>query len=330
MGFKKATPTKVRLKASFYGPPGSGKTFTSLLFAEALAAERGGRIAFVDTENGTKAYAMHIEKRPVHPDPFDFDVLHTRSLAATLEAVQGLKPDEHSVVVLDSMSHLWDAAREAWEEKNPGAKDIPLRAWAAIKKPYKDLMKWVVSSPFDVFIIGRQKHVFEEEDGKLRSVGVAMRAEGETQFEPDLCFRMYLEGERGEEAIPMLLCEKDRYGVLAGRRYSKPNGDTLRPLFPYLGTDAIPEENEEERLAADGDLMAQQDEKAAKKAQKSTTLFEEFQPRLRETTTAEELAAIAADLKKQKRYMTEGHLGALRVIYEARRQEIVNKSMPEV
>ena len=53
-GFRKASPEQAALKFAIYGPPGSGKTFTTLLVAEGLANIIGKRVAMVDTERGRR------------------------------------------------------------------------------------------------------------------------------------------------------------------------------------------------------------------------------------------------------------------------------------
>src|SRR3990167_11352513 len=100
-GFRKAKPEQAAIKLGLYGPPGSGKTFTALLCAEGLAKRSGGRVAYVDTERGTDFYAQAVGAREHHPAAFDFDAIYTRSLTETLEAVRGLDPKIHAVLVLD-------------------------------------------------------------------------------------------------------------------------------------------------------------------------------------------------------------------------------------
>ena len=47
--FRKAERKKAKLRLGIVGPAGSGKTYSSLLIAAGL----GGRIALIDTENGS-------------------------------------------------------------------------------------------------------------------------------------------------------------------------------------------------------------------------------------------------------------------------------------
>jgi hypothetical protein len=83
---------------------------------------------------------------------------------------------------------------------------IPLHAWGAIKKPYKELMHLLLSSPVHVLLCGRQGIDYSEDEasGELKSLGYRMRAEGETAYEPDVLLRLesYRPGKK-KPAIPV-------------------------------------------------------------------------------------------------------------------------------
>jgi hypothetical protein len=330
--FMKAKPQQARLKVSIYGPPGSGKTFSTLLMAEGLAKVRGKRIAYVDTERGTDFYAQAVKARKIHPEAFDFDAIYDRSIAEVSGAVYSLDPATHGIVVLDSISHLWEAAMEAYTGKKTKIDSIPMHAWGRIKKPYKDLIKFLIASPFDVFILGRQKNLFEknEETEELTKVGVAMRAEGETAYEPHICIRMEsrVNPEDTTDSIYVANVEKDRTGVLAGRRIKNPGFATVEPLLPLLGEVQAPAEDEDERVAKDSELLAKGDEKAAAKEEKSLSLFRELQPDVMSAPDLAALSAIADRIKKQKRYLLEEHEAALRETYKARRDKLMAEAAP--
>src|ERR1051325_2454543 len=116
-GFRKAKGEQAAIKMGVYGRPGSGKTFSSLLFAEGRARVSGKRVAYVDTERGTDFYAQAVPTRKVHPDAFDFDAIYTRSLTDVRRDVMKLDFDTYGVIVLDSVTHLWEAAIAAYEGK---------------------------------------------------------------------------------------------------------------------------------------------------------------------------------------------------------------------
>lgn len=328
----RAKPQQARLKVSIYGPPGSGKTFSTLLMAEGLAKVRGKRIAYVDTERGTDFYAQQVKSRKVHPEAFDFDALYERSIASVSEAVFALDPKEHGIVVLDSISHLWEAAMEAYSGKKTKIDSIPMHAWGRIKKPYKDLIKFLIASPFDVFILGRQKNLFEkdEETEELTKVGVAMRAEGETAYEPHICIRMESRQnpEDTTDSIYVANVEKDRTGVLAGRRIKNPGFATVEPLLPLLGEVQAPAEDEDERIAKDGELLAKGEEKAAAKEEKSRALFALLQGQIAGAGDLPALSKAADEVKKSKRYLLEEHESALREVYRSRRDKLMAEAAP--
>ncbi len=325
--FTKALPGRAPFKASFYGEQKTGKTTTAMLFAEALAARRGGRIAMIDTENGHTKLASAVPQREFHPHAFDFDVVPTRSLDDTLKACLSVDPKIHPCVLIDSMTHLWQAAFDAWESRNPG-KSPELKDWSDLKRTYKKIMRWLVTTPCDVLICGREKNVFEKgDDGKLTHAGVGMKAEGETQYEPDIVFhmmRLYTTGKQGEvEGTPALFCEGDRWGVLSGRTIAKPSGKTVEVYFPFIGDEAPQLEDADSVAERDGDAMEGATDKQAAKIEKSAGLLSDFQAKIQAASTVSDLGKLAEEIKKQKRYMIDEHLGAIRVYFEARRDQLV-------
>lgn len=275
-GFRKAKAEQAAVKMGIYGLAGSGKSFTSLLIAEGLAGLTNRRVAYVDTERGTDFYCKTVPERTVHPEAFDFDAMYGRSITDILEAVRSLDPAVYGVVVIDSISHVWDAAMAAYKGKKTSIGTIPLNAWHEIKRPYKELMTLLLSSPIHVIICGRQKNVLEDNaDGEMTKTGVAMRAEGETQYEPHICIRM--EATKASPKNPseiMAIIEKDRTGVLQGKIVLNPNFDKLiRPILPLLGDTQAAMETEEETGQRDAEAMVKQEaEKTATSERKLAEL----------------------------------------------------------
>lgn len=334
-GFRKAKAEQAAIKMAVYGPPGRGKTLSALLIAEGLAALSNKRIAYVDTERGTDFYCKKVPDRKVHPEAFDFDAIYTRSLTEVCTSIKELSFDNHAVIVLDSMTHLWEAAIAAYEGKRTAIDSIPMHAWGQIKKPYKDLIRYLLSSPFHVIICGRQGNEFgENEDGELKKVGVKMKAEGETAYEPHILIRM--ETQRPEHGVgPEMIFavpEKDRSGILAGKRiqlWPAPEGykgtnytfDTLaKPLLPLLGNVQANIESEEDVAAKDATSLADEEEKRRKFSEKT---LKQFIAKMDLCNTIEELAAvgkeITGDLKKK---MLPAHVTEMRNKYQSIEQNI--------
>ncbi len=329
--FKKANPEQGFIKMSMYGPPGSGKTLTALMFAEFLSGNK--RIAVVDTERGTDFYVKDVKARSVHPSGFDVDCLYSRSIADVMDAVTGLDFKKYSVIVIDSISHLWDAAIDAYEGKLTSQDTIPMQAWGKIKKPYKVLIRFLMDAPCHVFILGRQKNIFEDDGEKLKKTGVGMRAEGETEYEPHLCARM--ESRKSEHDSSkfnvVAIFEKDRTGILAGRSYANPKSDLLAPILPLLGDKQAQSEDPDEVMAKDSELLSMQDEKKRSKQDKSKILFSEMAGKVTACLSADELNAVAGEIKKQKRYLSEEHIASLTELYKSNRDGLVAKMVkPEI
>ena len=321
--FIKAKSEQAFFKVGLYGKTGSGKTLTSLLWAEGLAARDGKRVAYIDTERGTEFYAMDIPERKVHPKGFDFDRLITRSLMETLEAVESIDPAEHSVVVIDSISHLWEAARDAYTGKRMANGGIPIQAWQTIKKPYKKLMSLFLDGNFHGIIDGREGVVMEEDEaGDTKVVGAKMKAEGETPHEPHVLGRMNPGRSPDGGYIIQVFFEKDRSGILTGKTFTWPNFDTIAPVVAHLsgkqqGRLGTPEENAEQ------DAAAQQRLQETAETERQQT-FQTIRDALQNAKAHVALKA-AWDLTKGKK----GKLGdelyeQLSTIKDTRKAEIVN------
>ena len=312
-GFRRAKAEQAALKMALYGLSGSGKTFTSLLLAEGLARTTEGRIAYVDTERGTDFYCKAVPERKAHPEPFDFDALYTRSITEITTAVRGLDPKEHSVVVIDSVTHLWEAAQEAYSGIRTKAGTIPMHAWGKIKRPYKTLIAHLLNSPMHVFICGRQGTQFEEDEqsGEIKAVGAKMKAEGETPYEPHILLHMHCVRSKNGDGIITAFAEKDRTGVLAQRTINWPCYDNVvRPLLPYLGGTQAQMDTLEDAAQRDSENL---DSNEQRRIKGSATLLRKYLARLDLVSTGEGFKKLSAELTPTvKKRFTPGDLKTLR------------------
>jgi hypothetical protein len=323
-GFRKAKAEQAALKVGIYGPAGSGKTITALMMAEGIAALTGKRVAMVDTERGSDFYVKDVPERKAHPTAFDIDALYSRSLTEVLTAVKGLSPDEYACVVIDSITHLWESARLAYEGKQTRAGTIPMHAWSQIKRPYKDLMAYLLSSPLHVFILGRMgKDMAEDEEtGEMKVVGDKMKAEGETQYEPHILLKMIpIKNKKGDTTYTAY-AEKDRTGVLSGRTINLwPGTPTstfdhlVKPILPLLGdTQAVMQTDDEVGMKDAEALEAAE----RSKIRASEGLLTTLSARIDLATTLADLKAIGAEITPAlKKQMMPGDVTALRNHYQA-------------
>lgn len=327
MGFRKAKAEQAALKIGMYGPAGSGKTFTALLFAEGLGLHEKKRVAFVDTERGTDFYCKAVKARSVHPEAFDFDALYTRSITDVLRELKALDAKTYGVIVLDSISHIWEAAIAAYKGKTTSIGSIPMHAWGNIKKPYKELMNFLLSTPMHVIICGRQSNEFDDVDGELKKVGVKMKAEGETAYEPHICLRMSV-CKHGNEATVQAFGEKDRTGILANRTIDNPNfKNCIEPLLSILGDKQAKIESEDETASHDAEALADEE---AKKAEESSKLCRQFLAKMDLAEGKEALDAVSKEITPAiKKRMLPNHVAQLREKYQALTQSKVTESEAE-
>lgn len=334
-GFRKAKAEQAALKIGMYGPPGSGKTFTSLLIAEGLAKLSGKRVAFVDTEHGTDFYCKDVPTRQCHASAFDFDAIYTRALTEITAAIKGLKESEYGVVIIDSVTHLWEAARAAYAGKTTSVGTIPMHAWGKIKKPYKDLVSYLLSSSMHVILCGRQGVEYETDDEteELKAVGVKMKAEGETPYEPHILIRMEAIKPKKTNEVAQIVAyvEKDRTGVLSGRSFINPNFQTLAaPVMGLLGDKQARIAGEDETSRIDAEKLAEQDRQ---RAADSTRLLAEWSAKLTLAHDDKELKEVGKFITPQlKAQMLPADVTTLRERYLEREKEVkgtADQAQPE-
>lgn len=316
-GFRKAKAEQAAIKMGLYGPSGSGKTLTSLLLAEGLSKVTGKRIAFVDTEHGSDFYCKDVVERKMHPQAFDFDALYTKSITEVSDSIMKLNPSEHGIVVIDSITHIWEAARLAYAGKTTSVGTIPFHAWAKIKKPYKDLINFLLSSPMHVLFCGRQGNEFEEdeESGELKKVGVKMKAEGETPYEPHILIRMEaIKDPKKNIATITAFAEKDRTGVLAGQTVSWPTFDNIiKPILPLLGGTQAQIQSDDETSKQDAERMTETEKK---RIAESERMREQWKAKMALCNTLDELKEVGKGISPEaKKLMTSSDVSEVREAY---------------
>ena len=326
--FHKPISLKAALKIGLYGPAGSGKTFTALLLAEGLARHSGKRTAFCDTEYGTAFYGQPVPQRAVHPEAFAFDVLHTRSITEVLAAVKGINVDTYGVLIIDSITHLWDSCKNAFTGRLTRAGTVPFHAWATIKKPYKELMNLLLSLHVHVLICGRMgiDYAEDEASGELKNQGYKMRAEGETAYEPDVLLRLEShKPNRKALAIPMAFVEKDRTGVLAGQSIPWPTFDNVaRPLLGLLGPTQVAVLSDDEVSQQDADALARQE---TERARRSAELLVQYTERFAQADGVAALEGIGKELTPAVKAQLSGtDLGQIRQAYTRRLAQLKAES----
>ena len=165
--FKKAERKQARLKIGISGPSGSGKTFSALRLARGM----GGKVAFIDTENGSAS---------LYSDRFDFDVLELEpphTIARYTEAINLAAKSGYDVLVVDSASHAWSDLLDR-KTKQDARGGNSFTNWAKFTPEHNAFLKTILQCPMHLICTVRSKQDYvmaENNKGKVapQKVGLA-------------------------------------------------------------------------------------------------------------------------------------------------------------
>lgn len=256
---KKAVNEQAFLKAGILGFPGSGKSFTASMLAQAISRQLGAEkpVAFFDTESGSDFLIPKFETAGI-------ELLRVKSKAfSDLLAVGKEAEASCSVLIVDSVTHVWNELCEAYLAKINAAlkgknrrplQKLEFQHWAEVKRTWASWTTFYLNSQIHIVVCGRAGYEYEftenDETGKkeLQKVGTKMRVEGEFGFEPSLLIEMERASngsEPGAGWIHRAHILKDRTDSINGRAFdfAKPDGkkakEEWRPVYdafkPVLG-----------------------------------------------------------------------------------------------
>jgi hypothetical protein len=236
--FRPASRQKSKLRMAIDGPAGSGKTFTALRFAFAIAGP-GGRVAVINSESGAVEKYLGLA-----PDgtPFTFDVCELDDFAPTkyTEAILGAGRAGYDVLVIDSLSHAWagsGGALEIKDKKSAGSNANSFTAWKDVTPMHNQMIDAILRSPCHIIATMRSKTEYIlEVDSKGRSiprkVGMAPIQRAGMEYEFDLYCSV--------DAEHILRVSKSRCPELDEAMSVKPGATFIMPIVSWLndGSDA--------------------------------------------------------------------------------------------
>ena len=230
--FTTATKERAKLRLALYGPPGSGKTYTSLTLAQAI----GKKVAVIDTEHG---------RASKYADFFKFDVLELASFQPQLyiEAIQAAEAAGYDVLVVDSLSHAWSGKGGLLEQVDEFAKRSPSQntfvAWKQGTPIQNAMVEAINGCGMHIICTLRSKihYTMQTNDrGKQEPKRIGMepiQREG-MEYEFDIVGQMNSEHE--------WLIEKTTCPALVDKVIAKPGAETAKVIMDWLnsGTKAKP------------------------------------------------------------------------------------------
>ena len=225
--FRKASMKHAKLRLSFNGVSGSGKTWTSLEVGTGLL-NPGERLCFIDTERGSA------EK---YSNRFDFDVCQLASFDP-IHLVNILSEAEaagYKVCVIDSLSHFWVGKDGALEKVDAVAKRSKsgnnFTAWREVTPQHNMMIDAILQSGMHIIATMRTKSEWVMEtnaNGKMvpRKVGLAPIQRDGVEYEFDIV------GDIDSEHN--LIISKTRCDALDGRVYHKPGREFVKIIRSWL------------------------------------------------------------------------------------------------
>lgn len=251
---KKAVNEQAFLKAGWLGFAGSGKTTTASMLAIGIAKRlaNGKPVAFFDTETGSDFLIPKFDAEGV-------ELMTVKSTAfPDLLAVGKEAEADCSVLIVDSITHVWNELNEAQlKAVNAGLKKrnkapikkLEFQHMAEVKRTWAQWTTFFITSRLHILVCGRAGFEWEwetnEETGKkeLTKVGTKMKVESEFGFEPSLLIemeRVSKGADAGSGWLHRAHILKDRTDTINGKAFDfekpaksyKP-GDWQRTFKPF-------------------------------------------------------------------------------------------------
>jgi uncharacterized protein YjhX (UPF0386 family) len=235
--FKQATRQQSKLRMTIDGPAGSGKSYTALRFAHALA--QGGRIAAIDTERGS--LSKYVGEAP-DGIPWTFDVLNLEKFSPEqyTEAIIAAGKSSFSVLVIDSLSHAWEGVGGALEIKDRQGGN-QWTAWRNVTPIHMRMVDAILQSPLHVITTMRSRMEYVQETDErghvvIRKVGMAPIQRPGMEYEFDLVCDI--------DWSHILTVSKSRCSAVADMKSEKPGPSFMAPVIEWLqsGNSAKPTE----------------------------------------------------------------------------------------
>lgn len=153
MAFRAAERKKAKLRLGLVGPSGSGKTYSSLLIAKGI----GGRIALIDTENGSGDLYAGMKDIP----QYDISTMSAPyTVEKYLDAIKEAEQAGYSVIIIDSLSHAWAGEGGLLDKQGKIAdsgRGNSYTAWRQVTPLHNQLIEKMLTSPCHIIATMRTK-----------------------------------------------------------------------------------------------------------------------------------------------------------------------------
>ncbi|MDE2472668.1 MAG: AAA family ATPase, partial [Bradyrhizobium sp.] len=227
--FQPAASTSAYLKMGVMGKQGAGKSMTAGLLAIGIAKHlkalglpyAGKPVAYFDTEKGSDWLIPVFEKEGI-----PLMVAKKRAFADLVAAMKWAE-ENASVLIIDSITHPWRELQESYMKKKQRS-FLQIDDWSYLKGPHgwQQFTDAYINSKLHIIMAGRagdETEQYVDDNGKrqFEKVGVKMKTETDTGFEPDLLVLMEREMDlRTKQVAHVARVVKDRSMLLDGKDFT--------------------------------------------------------------------------------------------------------------
>ena len=236
--FKKAERKRSKLRLALCGPSGSGKTYSALQ----LAFGMGGKVALIDTENGSASLYSHLG---------EFDVCEIAppfTVQKYIEAIKGAEQAGYDVLVVDSLTHAWAGQGGLLEEVDKRASSSKSHnsyvAWRDVTPMHNRLVDTILQSNLHMIVTMRSKTAYEMEkdaNGKVAPVKKGMAPIQRDGLEYEFTVVLDLDNQKH-----VAEAGKDRTGLFDGKVFV-PTHETGKELIEWLDSGSEPSINQKQK-----------------------------------------------------------------------------------
>ena len=223
--FRKAERRKAKLRLAITGPAGSGKTYGALQVAQGL----GGRIAMIDTENGSGDLYSSICEYDIMNINAPFDP------RKYIQAIHDAENEGYDVLIIDSLSHCWiseGGLLDMKEQLATSGKYNSFSAWSKVTPIQNKLIEAMLTSKCHIIATMRSRTdyvqvVNDKGRTEIRKVGLAPVQRDGMDYEFSVVFDL-----NNEHTVTV---SKDRTSIFDGKNFTL-SSETGATLLDWLNS----------------------------------------------------------------------------------------------
>ena len=172
MAFRKAQRQKAKLRLAITGPAGSGKTYSALLLAFGL----GGKIAMIDTENGSGDLYCNLGEYDICSLTAPYDP------RKYIQVIHEAEEAGYDTIIIDSLSHAWNGEGGILDMQSKAASSSKsgnsYTAWRLVTPYQNRLVDSLLTSSCHIIATMRSKTDYIQTEGdygrkEIKKVGLA-------------------------------------------------------------------------------------------------------------------------------------------------------------